>query len=55
MGTARWRPFDDRLGRDPAGLHGGLRRIDVQRARCQVIDMRSAERHHVGNQAMRIM
>ena len=49
--TARW-PFNHRFRRNAAFWHLGLNVIDIQRARCQVVNVRPAKSHHVGNQAM---
>ncbi len=53
--TAARRALDDRFGRNTAGGHRLLNAIDIQRARCQMIDMRPFKRHHVGDQSMLIV
>ncbi len=53
--AARWRAFDHGLGIDAACKHAGLRSVDVQRARGQVIDVRAAEADHIGDQAVRVV
>ena len=49
------RAFDHFLGWDAAARHGGLQRVDVQRARGQVVDVRAGETDHVGDQAMGVV
>ena len=44
------RTLDRLLGRDAAFGHGGLGGVDVERARGQVVDVRSLEADHVGDQ-----
>ncbi|MNP40444.1 hypothetical protein D3C76_1340900 [compost metagenome] len=49
---AAGRAFDHGLGGNAVHGHTGLDDVDVQGTRCQVIDVRALERHHVGDQAM---
>ena len=49
------RAFDHFLGWDAAARHGGLQRVDVQRARGQVVDVRAGETDHVGDRAMGVV
>ena len=49
------RALDHGLGRDAVDGHPRLDRIDVQRARRQVVDVRAAERDHVGHQPVGVV
>lgn len=53
-GPCRW-PFDNCLWRDATLGHVLLHGIDIQGARCQVVDMRPLEADHIGNQTMGVM
>lgn len=52
--TPTRRPLDHGLGIDAGTLHLFLRRIDIQRARREVIDVRAVETDHVGDQLVRL-
>lgn len=52
--TAR-RPFDNGLRRDAAFRHASLDRVDIERARRQMIDMRAFEADDVGDQPMGVV
>jgi hypothetical protein len=47
--------LDHGLGRDAALGHALLHGIDIEGARGQVVDVRPAKAHHVGDQAMGIV
>lgn len=53
-GTAR-RALDHGLGGHAVLDHRRLRRVDIQRARGQVVDVRATETDHIGHQPMRLV